>query len=80
VKRLEIARTAGRGSNTKGNDMLVLSRKTSERILIGDNIAIMVVRIGAESVRIGIEAPKTLNIVREELKPELVDRLKHDVD
>lgn len=47
--------------------MLVLSRKTSERILIGDEIAITIVRIGPNSVRIGIEAPKTMNIVREEL-------------
>lgn len=47
--------------------MLVLSRKTSERILIGDDIAITVVRIGPNSVRIGIEAPRTMNIVREEL-------------
>ncbi len=47
--------------------MLVLSRKTSERILIGDEISITVVRIGPNSVRIGIEAPKSMNIVREEL-------------
>lgn len=47
--------------------MLVLSRKTSERILIGDDIAITIVRIGPNSVRIGIEAPKSMNIVREEL-------------
>lgn len=48
-------------------DMLVLSRKTSERILIGDDVAITIVRIGPNSVRIGIEAPKNMNIVREEL-------------
>ena len=47
--------------------MLVLSRKTGERILIGDDVAITVVRIGPNSVRIGIEAPKAMNIVREEL-------------
>ena len=47
--------------------MLVLSRKTSERILIGDDIAITIVRIGPNSVRIGIEAPKGMNILREEL-------------
>ena len=47
--------------------MLVLSRKTSERILIGDDITITIVRIGPNSVRIGIEAPKTMNIVRDEL-------------
>lgn len=47
--------------------MLVLSRKIGERIMIGDNIAIMVVRIGPNSVRLGIDAPRDMNIVREEL-------------
>ncbi len=47
--------------------MLVLSRKAGERILIGDDVAITVVRIGPNSVRIGIEAPKSMNIVRQEL-------------
>ena len=47
--------------------MLVLSRKAGERILIGDDIAITVVRVGPNSVRIGIEAPKPMNIVRQEL-------------
>ena len=57
-------------SNTRkrrSNEMLVLSRKTGERILIGDDVAITVVRIGPNSVRIGIEAPRSMNIVREEL-------------
>jgi len=47
--------------------MLVLSRKPGERILIGEEIAITVVRIGPNTVRIGIEAPRTMNIVRDEL-------------
>ena len=47
--------------------MLVLSRKPGERILIGDDIAVTVVRIGPNTVRIGIEAPRTMNIVRDEL-------------
>lgn len=47
--------------------MLVLSRKAGERILIGDDVAITVVRIGPNSVRVGIEAPRSMNIVREEL-------------
>jgi carbon storage regulator len=38
----------------------------SERILIGDNITITVVRIGPHSVRIGIDAPKEMNIKRPE--------------
>jgi len=47
--------------------MLVLSRKPNERILIGSEIKITVIRIGPNSVRIGIDAPGHLNIVREEL-------------
>ena len=51
--------------------MLVLSRKIGERILIGDKIAITVVKIGHGGVRIGVEAPPELAVVREELAEEL---------
>ncbi len=47
--------------------MLVLSRKPGERILIGEDISVTVVRIGPNTVRLGIDAPKDKNIVREEL-------------
>ena len=47
--------------------MLVLSRKPGERILIGDNVQITIVRIGPNTVRLGIDAPRDMNIVREEL-------------
>jgi carbon storage regulator len=47
--------------------MLVLSRKPGERILVGNDVKITVIRIGPNSVRIGIDAPGHLNIVREEL-------------
>ncbi|MEN6493138.1 MAG: carbon storage regulator CsrA [Thermoguttaceae bacterium] len=50
--------------------MLVLSRKVGERILIGDNIAVTVVRVAQGTVRIGVEAPDDLAIVREEIKDE----------
>ena len=51
--------------------MLVLSRKVGERIWIGDNIAVTVVRITGGGVRIGIEAPAELPVVREELKAKM---------
>jgi carbon storage regulator len=54
-----------------GAAMLVLSRKVGEKILIGDNIAVTVVRVAQGIVRIGVEAPAELPIVREELKGEL---------
>jgi carbon storage regulator len=47
--------------------MLVLSRKVGERIVIGDQISVSVVRIGPGTVRIGIEAPADVPVVREEL-------------
>lgn len=47
--------------------MLVLSRKVNERIQIGDEITITVVRISDGNVRIGINAPSHLLILRDEL-------------
>ena len=47
--------------------MLVLSRKVGERILIGDGIAVTVVRVGpGVALRLGIEAPNDTPVVREE--------------
>lgn len=51
--------------------MLVLSRKVGERILIGDKISVTIVKIGHGGVRIGVEAPPELAVVREELAREL---------
>lgn len=47
--------------------MLVLSRKRSEQIVIGSEIRVIVVKIEGNHVRIGIEAPDDLTIVRAEL-------------
>jgi carbon storage regulator len=51
--------------------MLVLSRKVGEQIQIGDEITVTVVRIAGGNVRLGIEAPKTTPIAREELQESL---------
>lgn len=48
--------------------MLVLSRKAGEKLLIGKDIVVTVTRIGNKNVRIGIEAPSHVNIVRAELE------------
>lgn len=48
--------------------MLVLTRKEGQRILIGDDIEITVVRISPSAVRIGVEAPKSCKIVRQEVE------------
>lgn len=47
--------------------MLVLTRKSEQKIRIGNDIVITVLKIQGDQVSIGIEAPKELQIVREEL-------------
>jgi carbon storage regulator len=51
--------------------VLVLSRKVGERILIGDRITVTVVKLGHGGVRLGIEAPPEMAVVREELAIEM---------
>jgi carbon storage regulator CsrA len=48
--------------------MLVLSRKEGERLVIGDNITIVVSKVNGNRVTIGIEAPSDVRIVRGELE------------
>jgi carbon storage regulator len=47
--------------------MLILTRKESERIYLGDDIVLTVVRIGGDKVRIGVEAPSDVRVLRLEL-------------
>ena len=47
--------------------MLMLSRKPGESIRIGSDVTVTIVRIGPNTVRVGIEAPRDVKIVRQEL-------------
>jgi carbon storage regulator len=47
--------------------MLVLSRKVGERIQLGDNITVTLVKINGNVVRLGIDAPRNMPVVREEI-------------
>lgn len=57
--------------------MLVLSRKAGEKLTIGGGIVLTVVRIDNNQVRIGIEAPADIRVLRAELTdtPQAVDSL-----
>ena len=59
--------------------MLVLSRKVGEAIHIGKEVTVTVVRIGPNAVRLGISAPKSLNIVRDEIAEPERELLEIDV-
>jgi carbon storage regulator len=50
--------------------MLVLSRKLGEKLVIGDNITVVISRVAGNRVTLGIEAPSNVRIVRGELRPE----------
>jgi carbon storage regulator CsrA len=52
----------------KEANMLVLSRKSTESIHIGDNVVITVLEIRGNKVSIGIEAPRDIHVLRSELQ------------
>lgn len=51
--------------------MLVLTRKTGQKLIIGDNIEIVVLETKGDSVKIGIKAPKNVTVYREEVFEEI---------
>ena len=51
--------------------MLVLSRRIGESVVVGDNIAITILEVRGDIVRVGIEAPRDVKVHRAELLAEL---------
>ncbi|MDR2101267.1 MAG: carbon storage regulator CsrA [Treponema sp.] len=47
--------------------MLILSRKTNEKIMIGEDVSISIIEIRGDQVRIGVDAPKTVKVFRQEV-------------
>lgn len=59
--------------------MLVITRKKGESILIGEDIEITVVKIDEGSVKISIDAPKNITILRKELYKEVTEENKNAI-
>ncbi len=47
--------------------MLILTRKVNERVVIGDDIEVSVVEIRGDQVKLGIVAPRTVKVYRQEV-------------
>ncbi|PYF07616.1 carbon storage regulator CsrA [Ureibacillus chungkukjangi] len=53
--------------------MLVLSRKVGETIWIGENVEIVISEVQGEQVKIGIRAPRSINVIRGELRQDVLN-------
>ena len=59
--------------------MLVLSRKESEKVLLGDDIVLTIVRLSGDRVRLGIEAPSEMLILRQELENGDIEKMSRGI-
>ncbi|NQT15330.1 MAG: carbon storage regulator [Planctomycetes bacterium] len=54
--------------------MLVLSRREQERIRLGESIVVTVIQVAGDKVRLGIDAPSDVLVLRDELEPRRQSR------
>jgi carbon storage regulator len=47
--------------------MLILSRKSNEKIMIGDDISVSIIEVRGDQVRLGVEAPRSIKVYRQEV-------------
>jgi carbon storage regulator len=54
--------------------VLILTRRIGETVMIGDEVTVTVLRVKGNQVRLGVNAPKTVSVQRE----EIFNRIKHE--
>jgi carbon storage regulator CsrA len=64
---MRVASSLGIRNDESRQSMLVISRRKGERILIGDDIEIVVVEVSRSGVRLGVRAPPSVVVLRDEL-------------
>lgn len=60
--------------------MLILTRKSGEAIRIGDQVTLKIIEIRGNQVRLGVEAPRDLEVHREEIYALIQDRSRREED
>ena len=60
--------------------MLIITRRAGERIMVGDDIVVEVMEIVGNSVRIGIQAPRSVGVYREEIYTAVRDENRAAAD
>jgi carbon storage regulator len=55
------------GGNSNGSEMLVLTRKTNQSIMIGDDVEVTVLAVSRDKIRVGITAPRDVPVFRKEV-------------
>jgi carbon storage regulator CsrA len=60
--------------NTEDPQVLILTRRIGETVMIGDDITVTVLRVKGNQVRLGVNAPKSVSVQRE----EIFHRIKHE--
>lgn len=58
--------------------MLILTRRVSEALIIGDDVVVNVLGVKGNQVRIGVEAPKDVSVHREEIYKRIQAEKDHD--
>ena len=59
--------------------MLVLTRKSNQSIMIGDEVEVTILAISGEKVRIGIDAPRSVPVFRKEVYVEMAEEEREDL-
>lgn len=60
--------------------MLILTRKLNEKVVIGDGIVVSVVEVRGDQVKLGIEAPKSVKVYRQEIYEAIQDENRRAAD
>lgn len=58
--------------------MLILTRRVGERIMIGDDVVVTVIRVNGNQVQVGINAPADVDVHREEVYTRIKEERRED--